>query len=185
MDAFVGEIRAVGFPFVPRGWLACDGSLLPINRSSALFSILGTTYGGDGRSTFALPDLRGRALVNAGQGPGLSSYPLGTRLGSEMVQLTTQQIPAHTHTLSGTLNVATGKPGTSDKVDGNYLSDGAVTRYGENNTAGLMAADMIVGMSEPAGGQDGGGAAQPHNNMMPYLSLFYIICVEGIYPQRP
>ena len=183
MDAFVGEIRAVGFPFVPRGWLACDGSLLPINRSSALFSILGTTYGGDGRSTFALPDLRGRAPVNAGQGAGLASYPLGARLGTETVSLVPQQLPAHTHTLNATLKVATGKVGTADKAAGNYLADSSVRRYG-NATAGLMAADMIQGTSETVGGQ-ADGSIQAHENRMPYLALFYIICVEGIYPQRP
>jgi len=177
-DVFVGEIRAVGFGFVPYGWAACDGSLLPINRYTALFSLLGTTYGGDGRTTFALPDLRSRAAVNAGQGPGLGNYALGMQVGMESVTLSQPQLPAHTHNAGGTVNVSA-KAGAETAAKGNFLGTVLTNQYAEEAVATTMAADMISGSGSPTGGN------QPHENRQPFLGMYYIIAMTGEFPQRP
>ncbi len=110
MEPFIGQIQLFGFGWAPQGWATCDGQLLSISSNTALFSLLGTTYGGDGRTTFALPDLRGRVPLHQGQGPGLSSYVLGEVLGQESVTLTTQQMPSHTHGIQGTATAASKSP---------------------------------------------------------------------------
>jgi microcystin-dependent protein len=176
-DVFVGEIRAVGFGFVPYGWAACDGSLLPINRYTALFSLLGTTYGGDGRTTFALPDLRSRAAVNAGQGPGLGNYGLGMQVGTETVTLNPQQMPAHIHGPGGIVNVSS-TAGTENAPKGHFLGSVPTNQYAEEAGSTTMAAGMISGTGTPTGGN------QPHENRQPYLGMYYIIALQGEFPQR-
>ncbi|MEX1366849.1 MAG: tail fiber protein [Nannocystaceae bacterium] len=156
-----------GGNFAPRGWALCDGQLLAISSHSSLFSILGTTYGGDGVSTFGLPDLRGRAPVHAGHGPGLSNYRLGEKTGAETVTLTTNQIPAHTHQLE-----AVGSPATSSDARNNGL--GSAEIY----VAGNPEAQM-----NPASIRNTGGG-QSHNNIQPVLAVNYIIALVGLYPSR-
>jgi len=170
-DPFVAEIRMVPFNFVPRGWAACDGQLLPLSQNTALFSLLGTTYGGDGRSTFALPDLRGRAAMHHGQGPGLSAYDLGQRGGEENVTLLESQMPPHTHGLR-----AVAAPGT-------VLSPAGAAFARAPGTASLYgAASGISGAMAAATVNPGGGT--PHNNMQPYLALHFIIALQGVFPPR-
>ncbi len=171
-DPFVAEIRIFPFNFAPKGWAWCDGQLLPISQNTALFSLLGTTYGGDGKSTFALPDLQGRAPMHPGQGPGLSLHDLGETGGSETVSLLESEIPSHTHTLRG----------SADDGDLTIPAAGRVLAkaQGQNlyNTASsltMMAAEALA----PAGGD------QPHNNMQPYLTFYFCIALQGVYPPRP
>ncbi|GAB2962246.1 tail fiber protein [Hymenobacter coalescens] len=178
MDPILGEIRAVGFNFAPRGWAICDGSLLAIRSNTALFALLGTQYGGDGKTTFALPDLRGRAIVDAGAGPGLTAYFPGTMTGTETVALTPDQMPAHVHALEATLNVnATGSNASSPANA--YLSDTTDNQYGEFAGSGTMAAGSVKGVCASV------GTSQPHENRQPFLVLNYVIALQGIFPQRP
>jgi microcystin-dependent protein len=159
--------------FAPRGWAFCDGQLLAISSNSALFSILGTTYGGDGRVTFGLPDLRGRAPIHAGgsQGPGLSRRRLGEKGGSENVTLAVQQLPPHNHKLKADEAVA-----NQVTPEGNVLASKNRTKlYSDGPANKDMGASSI--------GNAGGGQAHP--NMQPYLGINYIICLQGIYPSRP
>ncbi|MCB2406810.1 phage tail protein [Hymenobacter lucidus] len=178
MEPILGEIRAVGFNFAPRNWAICDGSLLQIRTNTALFSVLGTQFGGDGQNTFALPDLRGRAIVNAGTGAGLSSYPVGTKVGQTTVALDIAQMPLHTHML-GNVKVNPTDPNVSSPSQA-FLSDASKAQYGE--TAGADTA-MAAGSVQGSGATLGG--SQPHNNMQPYLTINYIIATQGIFPQRP
>jgi len=177
MDAYIGEVRAVGFNFAPRNWAFCSGQLLPISQNTALFSILGTNYGGDGRTTFALPNLNGQAVVNTGQGPGLSDYSLGEVTGTETETLLLNQLPAHTHAVSGQFLVQEGDGGFSDPTN-NFLATSTDFQYSEGAGSGTMATDMIKGTAGPTGGN------QAHSNMMPYLGINYIICLVGIFPAR-
>jgi len=174
MEPFIGQIEVFGFNFAPKGWAQCNGQLLPISQYSALFSLLGVTYGGDGRTTFGLPDLRGRVAINQGQGPGLSTYTIGQAAGAETVTLTTLQIPAHTHTavLRGNSEGA-----TSNEPSNKSLGAGANifnTNPPESGEA-LNASSIQVA---PTGG------SLPHNNMQPYLTINYCIALEGVFPQR-
>lgn len=178
MDPFVGEIRAVGFGFAPRGWALCDGSLIQIRQYTALFSLLGVQYGGDGRNTFALPDLRGRAIVNAGQGPGLTNYPIGTRTGTESEVLGLAQMPAHTHGFGGQFNVSTASGGVSSPAN-NFLGILPQLQYAEEAGTGSMAAGSISGTGTAVGN------GQAHDNRQPYLALNYVIALEGVFPSRP
>lgn len=171
-DPFIGEIRLFGFNFAPRGWAQCNGQLLPIAQNTALFAILGTTYGGDGRTTFALPDLQGRTPMHAGQGPGLSERYLGEQGGEQAVTLLNSEIPPHTHAASASTTVADqGTPG------GNIWATGAGGR-GQN----FYAAGTDVAMNGQALGASGGN--QPHNNMPPYQTLNFCICLYGVFPPR-
>lgn len=173
MDPFVAEIRIFPFNFAPKGWAWCDGQLLPLSQNTALFSLLGTTYGGNGKSNFALPDLQGRAPMQPGQGPGLSLHDLGESGGSQTVTLLESEIPAHTHTFS-----ASNQPGEDaqpDPSEGLGRSVGAQL-YQSNTTTSL------VPMSESALAPSGGD--QPHNNMMPYLTFYFCIALQGVYPPR-
>ena len=166
MDPFIGEIRLVPFNFAPRGWAICAGQLLPINQNQALFALLGTTYGGDGRTTFALPDLRGRIPIGAGQPPDGSDYPLGATGGQETVELTTGQLPGHSHPVNASSAAATSKsPATAYPAGGGAYA-------GQRNVR--MKAAMI--------GLTGGG--EGHENRQPYLSLNYIIALQGIFPAQ-
>ena len=173
MDPFIGQIIMFGGNFAPRGWAFCNGQLLAISSNSALFSILGTTYGGDGRTTFGLPDLRGRSAMHAGNGPGLPSYRLGQKGGQESVTLTTLQIPSHTHaaTLHGETAAATKANPTNNMLAG--ANTYAPPVAGDNKT---LANDSII-----VNNAGGGGA---HNNMMPTITLNYIIALLGTYPSR-
>lgn len=173
-DPFVAEIRIFPFNFAPRGWAWCDGQLMPLSQNTALFSLLGTTYGGDGRSNFALPDLQGRAPMQPGQGPGLSLHDLGESGGSETVTLLESEIPAHSHSMNG----------QGSNANLNDPSGAVLARaFGGGNLYKQSAGANLTPLSDqsiaPAGGD------QPHNNMQPYLGMNYIIALEGIYPSRP
>jgi microcystin-dependent protein len=174
MDPFVAEIRIFSFNFPPKGWAFCDGQILPISQNTALFSLLGTTYGGNGQSTFALPNLQGAAPIHAGQGPGLSLYDLGQEGGSETVTLLESETPLHTHVPSAhaqdTGNVFNPGSGvTPASADGGFSFN---TNTAANQTPfGLQAL-------APAGGD------QPHNNLMPYLTLSFCIALQGVFPPR-
>ncbi|QNH63080.1 phage tail protein [Hymenobacter sediminicola] len=175
---YLGEIRTVGFPFAPVGWLQCQGQVLNISDYEALYSLIGTTYGGDGQSTFALPDMRSRVNVAAGNGPGLSSYMPGQRAGTEAVTLTTQQMPAHNHVFTASLNASGGGPAVNSPA-GNYPADADTALYSTSALeADTLAPGIISGMAQPAGG------SQPHANIQPVLALTTIICYEGQYPPQ-
>ena len=163
-EPFLGEVRAVGFNFAPAGWMMCNGQLLPISANTALFSILGTTYGGNGTTNFALPDLRGRVAAHPGP-----SIVLGQLGGAQTVTLTTNEIPAHNH-LVGTVNQATGA-----SPSGSVFA--AKPRRGQDVYASPPA-------NVPINSQDVIGGSQPHDNMQPYLVVNFIIAVQGIFPSR-
>ena len=169
-EPFIGEIRIVGFGYPPRGWAPCNGQLLPIAQNQALFSILGTTYGGNGQTTFALPNLQGRVALSSGQGPGLSNYTLGQSAGGVVVTLNANQIPSHTHQAMGN-----NTQGTANTPTGN---DWAVSAQGDN----MYAPAGDTRMNPGAIGSNGGG--QPHNNVQPSLSLMFVIALVGIFPSR-
>ncbi|MBL9156130.1 MAG: phage tail protein [Verrucomicrobiales bacterium] len=171
MDPFVAEIRIFPFNFAPKGWAWCDGQLLPLSQNTALFSLLGTTYGGNGKSNFALPDLQGRAPMHPGQGPGLSLHDLGETGGSETVSLLESEIPSHSHTLRGTSDDADLKAPTSNRVLARSVSGFAYTASGPD-------VFMASGALAPAGGD------QPHNNMQPYLTFYFCIALQGVFPPR-
>ena len=167
-DPFVAEIRIFPFNFAPKGWAWCDGQLLPLSQNTALFSLLGTTYGGNGKSNFALPDLQGRAPMHPGQGPGLSLHDLGETGGSETVSLLESEIPAHSHGLRASLDdddstlPAGQAPGQLSVI---YAPAGGIVQ---------MAPEGLA----PAGGD------QPHNNMQPYLTFYFCIALQGVFPPR-
>ncbi len=170
-EPFVAEIRIFAGNFAPRGWAFCNGQLLPIAQNTALFSLIGTTYGGDGRSTTALPNLKGRAPMHPGRGPGLTSRRLGQRGGTEMVTLTEAQMPNHTHTLSATSEVANVQsPGT----------DRALARTSGGLSYQSNASSNLVDMAA----LPNTGGSQPHNNMQPFLAMNFIIALVGLYPSR-
>ena len=172
MDPFVAEIRIFPFNFPPKGWAFCNGQILPISQNTALFSLLGTTYGGDGKSNFALPNMQGNAPMHPGQGPGLSLHDLGETSGSETVTLLQSEIPAHSHGVQAQ-NVPLGDVATPG---GNTLSRPASGNlYASASTSVVPMAPQAI---TPAGGD------QPHNNMMPYLTLNFCIALQGVYPPR-
>lgn len=171
-DPFVAEIRIFGFNFAPVGWAFCNGQLLPISQNTALFSLLGTTYGGDGKSTFALPNLQGNAPMFWGQGPGLSLYSIGETSGSETVTVLESEMPNHLHTMQafgGVADFPTPQGRSLATVAGDQI-------YQTNSTQNLGA--MAAQALPPAGG------SLPHNNMMPYLTLNFCIALQGVYPPR-
>jgi microcystin-dependent protein len=167
-EPFLGEIRTFGFNFAPQGWAMCAGQLLPISQNSALFALLGTFYGGDVVTTFALPDLRGRVGINMGQGPGLSPYQLGEVSGSENVTLTTGQMPSHAHALN-----ANAQQYTTTRPAGHVPAQGGTYGVVSDGTTTMNAATI-----GPAGGN------QPHTNVQPFLGLNFCIALEGIFPSR-
>lgn len=170
-DPFVAEIRIFGFNFAPTGWAFCNGQIMPISQNTALFSLLGTTYGGDGKSTFALPDLQGNAPLAPGQGPGLSLYDLGQIGGSETVTLLQSEIPAHTHTIRvGEDPGDVPTPATSTLT----VSTGGFAYSASASPATNMSPNALA----PTGG------SLPHNNMMPYLTLNFCIALQGVFPPR-
>jgi microcystin-dependent protein len=171
IDQWIGEIALVGFNFEPQGWAFCNGQLLAISQNTALFSLLGTTYGGNGTTNFALPDLRGRVPLHFGQGPGLSLYNLGQAGGVEAIALTMNQMPAHNHLVN-----ASAANGTSDTptnaIPGKNAS--GVPDY----SSAAPNTQMAPGAIAPA------GANQPHENRPPYLALNFVIALQGIFPSR-
>ena len=177
MDPFIGQIIMFGGNFAPRGWALCDGQLLAISQNQALFSLLGTTYGGDGRTTFALPELRGRVAMHAGAGPGLASRPLGQKSGTETVTLNTTQIPSHNHgNTTGGITVSSEGKGVvkTNVAAGNFIGD---TPDGFSATAG-------TGKLGGVGATDNNGGNGSHNNMQPYQVVNYIIALVGVFPSR-
>ena len=172
-DQFVAEIRIFPFFFAPTGWAFCDGQLMPISQNTALFSLLGTTYGGDGKSTFALPDMQGNAPMQPGQGQGLSLRDLGEMSGVESITLLVSEIPVHTHQLRAFTSVQ-----GDNTVPGPTVSLAGSTG-GNAFNSGTNLQMMAFQALPPAGG------GLPHNNMQPYLTLNFCIALQGIFPQRP
>ena len=168
-EPFVGEIILAGFNFPPVGWAVCDGRILRIEDYNALFSLIGNTYGGDGQTTFALPDLRGRVPVCIGAGPGMPPVSLAEKAGQETVPLAVGHLAAHTHSVAAGTTA-----GTESPVGAVYGGGAAVFAAPDASPV-----SMNPGMVQPAGG------SQPHENRMPYLALNYLIALEGIYPERP
>jgi microcystin-dependent protein len=174
MDPFVAEIRILPFNFAPKGWALCNGQLLPISQNTALFSLLGTTYGGDGKSTFALPDLQGSTPMQQGQGPGLSQRFLGEQGGEQSVTLLVTEIPSHPH------NAIAGTGGTSAPTPvGNVWASGLKSGPSVYSPSGANDVAMSPAATSISGG------SLPHNNMMPYLTLNFCIALQGVFPQRP
>jgi microcystin-dependent protein len=169
-DPFVGEIRMFGGNFAPQGWALCNGQLLSISQNTALFSLLGTNFGGDGRTTFGLPDLRGRAPIHMGQGNGLTPRSIGYASGRETVALTTQECPPHSHIASGASGANQPSP------VGNFWS----TDPNGNTAAYSTSANSVMS----AGAVGTTGPTQPHDNMQPYLAVNYIIALAGVFPPR-
>ena len=169
-DPFVGEIVMFAGNFAPLGWASCDGQLLSISQNNALFSLFGTTYGGDGRTTFGLPDLRGRIPIHMGNGLRLSAHTLGATGGSEQELVTQNQLPSHTHPAQGTTD-----NGLDLNPSGNVLATSTVlTPYAAESPTASMAATAIV--------NTGGG--QPHTNLQPFLCVNFIVALSGIFPSR-
>lgn len=172
-DPFVAEIRIFPFNFAPKGWAWCDGQLLPLSQNTALFSLLGTTYGGNGKSNFALPDLQGRAPMHPGQGPGLSLHDLGETGGSETVTLLESEIPAHSHAL-----MASVEDGTQGSFTPGVTLASSVGGSLYQTTTNANLASMNPRALSPA------GSSQPHNNLQPYLTFYFCIALQGVFPPR-
>ena len=172
-DPFVSEIRIFPFNFAPKGWAWCDGQLMPLSQNTALFSLLGTTYGGNGKSNFALPDLQGRAPMHPGQGPGLSLHDLGEPNGSETVQLEESEMAAHNHFVQAfTVDPA------DNRIPAPNMSFGTPPTGFIYDTVTNPLAQMAFQAIAPAGG------SQPHNNMQPYLTFYFCIALQGVFPPR-
>ncbi|BDD05132.1 phage tail protein [Aureibacter tunicatorum] len=192
MEGVIGEIRMFGGNFAPRAWAFCQGQLLAISSNQALFSILGTTYGGDGRTSFGLPDLRGRAPLSAGTGPGLSTRKLGSRSGTETVTLTQNQMPQHTHIAqftqtAGVTNIsAVADSANQEDPTNHYLAAANIAGTNQiysNDTPTTTMGPSPVTVTGNVTVYNTGGS-QYHNNMQPYLVVNYIICLQGVFPSR-
>jgi len=171
---FVAEIRIFGFNFAPKGWAFCDGQLLPISQNTALFSLLGTQYGGDGKSNFGLPNLQGNVAIHTDQYSGGGQFPLGSESGSQAVTLLQSEMPAHSHTLTAASSIGdTNAPSPNVSL----ARSGNATAYQSNTTQNNVTMDPQT--LTPIGG------SLPHNNMMPYLTVNYCIAMQGIFPPRP
>lgn len=174
MEAYIGTILAFAFPRVPTGWHACDGALLDISQNEALYAIIGTTYGGDGVRTFALPDLRSRVAIHTGQGGGLSNRALGLAAGSENVTLQLTEYPQHSHNLVVTSDNQTANAGPSQSAGFGVGFGGATPYVSDTSGVPLVMNDNMVSTAQ--------GGSQPHNNLMPSLVLNYCIALQGIFP---
>lgn len=179
-ESFIGELRPVGFGFAPKGWMLCQGQTLAISQNQPLFALLGTTYGGNGQTTFNLPDLRSRVPVGQGRGAGLGAYTLGQTGGVEGQTLTADQLPQHGHGVQGTM-----KPDgsvDSNSPSGEYIGPGSLNQYSKKgpgvgkNVA--MATNAVSGTATTAGG------SQPHENRQPFIAINYAICLQGIFPSH-
>ena len=166
-EPFLGEIRMFGFNFAPRGWAFCNGQILPIAQNTALFSLLGTTYGGNGQTTFALPNLQGRVAIHFGQGAGLSNYDLGEVAGTETVTLTQNQLPAHGHAVN-----ASNGDATATRPANRFPAGGGA--YADSADGTTMSPTMVANA----------GGSQPHSNIQPFLALNFCIALSGIFPSR-
>jgi microcystin-dependent protein len=173
-EPFIAEIRIFAGNFAPRSWAFCNGQLLPISQNTALFSLIGTTYGGDGRSTTALPDLQGRAPMHPGRGPGLTARQLGERGGTETVALTEAQMPSHTHAMQAFPLLAT-RSGIEDEFGQNTLARSVGGAVYHSPTSVQPLANATI---------ENVGGSQVHDNMQPYLALNFIIALQGLYPSR-
>ncbi len=190
MEDYIGTVQAFAFGFAPRNWLPCDGQLLAIAQYQALFSLLGTTYGGDGRTTFGLPDLRGRSPMSEGNGPGLSDRKLGVKVGTETNTLNVNQLPPHNHitdfngqnVVAGVGIPAVNDDGTLEESEGNILANSAGTYAAASAADTTLSAFNAAVSGSAQSSQTGSGAAI--NNMQPSLVLNYCICIEGLYPPR-
>lgn len=183
-EPYIGTIQAYGFNYAPRGWALCQGQILSIAQNSALFSLLGTFYGGNGQTTFQLPQLGGRTPIGQGQSPGMSPYSIGQIAGTETVTLTSQQMPAHTH--AGTLNASTTVGATSVPQAGNFLGAPAGQDETSLNPVAVTVYVPAAGTSVALGGLSIGAAGgnQPFPIMQPYLTINWSIALEGIFPSR-
>ena len=180
-DPFLGQIELFPFNFAPVGWALCQGQLLSIPQNTALFSLLGTNFGGDGRSNFGLPNLQGTVAVSQGQGPGLSNYDMGETEGSATVTLNTNTMPAHNHSVNANANTGiTSAPAGAILATGPSIGDGT---FKKTNSLYTAAASPSTALSSAAIALTGGSG--PHNNMQPYLTLSYCICMRGVFPTRP
>ena len=171
-DPFVAEIRIFPFNFAPKGWAFCDGQLLPISQNTALFSLLGTTYGGDGKSNFALPNIQGQAVMHPGQGQGLSLHDLGEQSGSSTVTLLESEMPAHSHPVGASQSDGGDRSPANERF---AVGAGGVQMYAALGAQTQLAQETWTRA----------GASQPHNNMQPYLTMNFCIAMQGIFPQRP
>ena len=170
MDPFVAEIRIFPFNFAPKGWAFCNGQIMPIAQNTALFSLLGTTYGGNGQSNFALPNLQGSAPMHPGQGPGLSHHDLGEIGGADTVSLIESEMPAHTHAVTASLSDGT----EQTPFNAFYATGVGIGQYAASGATTILS-DNAVGLA---------GGGQPHNNLQPYLTLSFCIALQGVYPPR-
>jgi microcystin-dependent protein len=169
-EPFIGEIRMFAGNFAPRGWAFCDGQLLAVSQHDALFSLLGTIYGGDGRTTFGLPDLRGRIPIHAGHGPGLSERRLGAKAGAENVTLTVNQLPSHTHAAEASDDLGT----TPNPADAALAKSTTVDAYAASSPSVNMSSQAVTNV----------GGSRSHTNLQPFLCVHFIIALVGIYPSR-
>ncbi len=173
MEPFIGQIQPYGFNFAPKGWATCDGQILPIAQNTALFSLLGTTYGGNGQTTFALPDLRGRTMLHQGQGPGLTPRTMGESSGTETNTLITSNLPAHNHTVQAPVNNAS--PNTDEPANAFLAAASSGDAYNSAAGAGQFYGAFSTGLT---------GNNLPVNNMQPYLVINICIALVGIFPSR-
>lgn len=193
MEAYMGTVMAWAPTFAPRGWLFCRGQILGINQNTALFSLIGTTYGGDGQTTFALPNLQSRVPIGVGQGPGLSNYVPGQLAGSETVTLNINEMPAHNHPAQATaapISVSSANADSATPANGSSIAvPGSVSGRDFTSTLGFNSASPDIALNPATAGAATvtvgmAGGSQAHDNMQPYLALNFIICTEGIFPPR-
>jgi microcystin-dependent protein len=178
MEGTIGEIRMFAATFSPRFWAYCNGQLLPINQNQALFSILGTTYGGNGTTNFALPNMQSRVAVGTGTGPGLSTYQLGQLTGVESTTITAANIPSHTHVIAGAAKMlTTTAPANAPAPAGNYFANDGSVKFKSSGANGTMKPATVAVALGASGGT-------PLSNLMPYTAISYIICLQGIFPSR-
>lgn len=177
MDAYLGEIRLMPYSFAPQNWMQCLGQTLSIAQNTALYSILGTNYGGNGTSTFMLPNFSGTAAIGAGNGAGLTTYGVGEQVGAPAVSLLLNNMPLHAHTATGT--VATASAADTPNPTGSFLAPASGEQYGEAADAATMAPNSVSG-----GPTSATGSGNAHANMMPSLVLNFCICMNGEYPPR-